>query len=470
MRGNYVRVAQKIRRVKQTGVVGFAVLATILLSGLLVGLAQAQSGSGVVISELQTGGTNASAEYIKLSNNTLGIVDVKDWKVQYRSSAGSTWTTRAVLTGVINPLETLLVASDAYGSPGVYLKLTPGMAQAGGHMQVINAAGVVQDLVGWGTAQAAEQAAAPAPAAGQFIRRKQPAQAYTDSDNNAADFVIVGVASQPSTVQPTPQATAQQSRSVALTDADDESPTTLQAGVPLELSEILPNPGSPQTDADDEYIELFNPTGQKVSLSGYAVQAGTTSSRTYTFESQSIEANGYFVAFSRDTNLALANTTGLVRLLGPDGAVIDESAAYETAKDNVSWAVLGGMWQWTGQPTPGEANVAVAIGSAKTSQSKSTAAKSTKSTKSGTTRSSVAGASTKKPAAPKTAAAETVSDKTEDSQPFIHPLVLAVVGTGAVAYAVYEYRHDMANRIAQFRRYRKNRALNRAKVPGRGSL
>ena len=52
----------------------------------------------------------------------------------------------------------------------------------------------------------------------------------------------------------------------------------------------------------------------------------------------------------------------------------------------------------------------------------------------------------------------------EEPAATIHPLVLAGVGGSAVAYAAYEYRHDMANRLEQFRRYFRVRREARVKV------
>ena len=61
----------------------------------------AQVGS-VLLMALQTASLNsASDELIVLTNVGLEDVDVKDWEIQYQSTAGTTWTTKAILTGVI---------------------------------------------------------------------------------------------------------------------------------------------------------------------------------------------------------------------------------------------------------------------------------------------------------------------------------------------------------------------------------
>lgn len=60
-------------------------------------------------------------------------------------------------------------------------------------------------------------------------------------------------------------------------DEVDVTPVIPAANVglkPPQLSEFLPNPGSPQTDANDEYIELYNPNDKRFDLSGYALEVG----------------------------------------------------------------------------------------------------------------------------------------------------------------------------------------------------
>lgn len=209
-----------------------------------------------------------------------------------------------------------------------------------------------------------------------------------------------------------------------------------------ELTEIFPNPASPQTDEADEFVELYNPNPAAYDLTGYRLEAGSTYSKGYTFKSGSIEPKSYASFSITETKLQLTNSEGQVRLLDRDGGTISETAPYEDAPAGSTWSLVGDSWQWSTKPTPGVVNTA------STDKEEDAAGTSAKKTISG----KVAGVST------------TSSEKEFDDAAPLHPLVLAAVGLGAVAYALYEYRRDMANRIFQLRRYLRSRRQVRARL------
>jgi hypothetical protein len=223
----------------------------------------------------------------------------------------------------------------------------------------------------------------------------------------------------------------------------------------------LPNPAAPQTDTNDEFIELYNPNDEPIDLNGYQVQAGTTYAYKFTLSNQTIPAKGYLVLTSGDTNLALANTAGKVRLLAPNGSTVSETTPYEGAEDGQTWALLNGTWQWTTTPTPGAGNVltmpAPAVKAASTK--KATTAKKT------SAKVAASKASAKK--ATTTAARTDYEDPASVEVTPVHPTIIAGVGLLAILYAGYEYRYDAANRLYQFQRYRASRREARATVAGR---
>src|SRR5690606_4381466 len=115
---------------------------------------------------------------------------------------------------------------------------------------------------------------------------------------------------------------------------------------------------------------------------------------------------------------------------------------YASAKDGQAWALNNGSWVWTLAPSPGQMNTLTQTAAAGSSTKTTAAVLGITNTTSGAASSVVA--STANPA------------QLDDAAP-LHPGVLAGVGLAAVGYAVYEYRHDMANRLFQFRRYLRNR-------------
>lgn len=225
---------------------------------------------------------------------------------------------------------------------------------------------------------------------------------------------------------------------------------------PLSITELLPNPASPQTDENDEYIELFNPNPDPVVLDGYKVQTGSNYSYSFTINNQTIPAGGYLVITSGASGLTLANTAGRAQLLDPSGAVISETDPYEDAGEGDAWALIDGKWQWTSTPTEGAANVLTAVLSGSVAAVKKTTTKTTTTAKPKTSSSSaVKVAKTTKPTGSSSSSQDDNSPKTSA----LHPAALVAVGALAVVYAVYEYRQDAANWIYKLKR---NRATRRA--------
>jgi hypothetical protein len=211
-----------------------------------------------------------------------------------------------------------------------------------------------------------------------------------------------------------------------------------------QLSEILPNPASPQLDAEDEFIEIYNPNSEAFDLSGFQLQTASTTStatHTYTFPDGTLVKPFGFKAFrSETTHLSLSNGGGQVWLVDPLGHTVTQSDPYGTAKDGQSWVLSGGHWQWTLQATPDATN--------KLATAAPTNAGSKTATVNGRSVTAVKGAQTTSAAA-SAPATNQVSQVTP-----VHPLTLVVVIALALLYWAYEYRDDLANRIYLYRRYR----------------
>lgn len=236
--------------------------------------------------------------------------------------------------------------------------------------------------------------------------------------------------------------------------ADTKQPSIPAANTGLKaplLSELLPNPASPQTDKDDEFIELYNANDAYFDLSGYVLEVGLTTTRRYTIPAGTKIAPRTFLAFfSANTNIALSNSGSKVALLDPLGRMLVISDAYGSAKDGQAWVLANGVWQWTTQPTPNATNV-VSAPAAKSS-AKTTSASSARQSSSGGQ-----------------AQAADNGENDEDGGVLgtttgtpLHPGVLAGVAAFALLYGAYEYKNDIKSRIQKFRA---NRALRRTAGP-----
>lgn len=170
-------------------VISLLFLASQILPILATGPAGALS-SSLLITKLQTASTASSTEeFIEIFNGAAEAVDITDWKVEYLTASGNA-STLVVLSGALAPGDFILLARDGY-LPEAPLHFSSGMSDAGGHIRLRDSTGATVDLLGWGTAAQPETAAAPAPPAGRQLERKiAQNNVFIETDNNAADFAL----------------------------------------------------------------------------------------------------------------------------------------------------------------------------------------------------------------------------------------------------------------------------------------
>lgn len=211
------------------------------------------------------------------------------------------------------------------------------------------------------------------------------------------------------------------------------------------VNEILANPGSPKTDSDDEFVELYNPNDKSFDLSGFSLIVGTAKTYKYKFPAGTkLEPKSFTAFFSAETNLSLSNSGGQAKLLDPFGNSISTSQEYSSAKEDQAWALANNKWLITTTPTPGSANI-INGGSAGSNTSSAGARRT----------SGAIGSNSSLEANP-------VSDFGDTKEAKLHPTTLAGVAALAVGYGAYEYRLDLLNRLRQFKA---NRAIRRAGRP-----
>ncbi|MHA1910628.1 MAG: lamin tail domain-containing protein [Candidatus Kariarchaeaceae archaeon] len=124
------------------------------------------------------------------------------------------------------------------------------------------------------------------------------------------------------------------------------------------INEFLPDPNTLYTE---EWIELYNPTGQAVDLSDYILDdliAGGTV--PYTIPGgTTIAAGGYLVFYQSVTNVGLNNAGDDVNFLDTDGSTVIDSYSYPSSIDDVSYGREtdgSAIWTTFTTPTPGSAN------------------------------------------------------------------------------------------------------------------
>ncbi len=452
--------------------------------------------AGLSMAEIKITGS----EFVMLQNNTgTTIPDLgKYWLYVFNNvnplAAGVNSSSQQLPTGSLANGQFILLSASGGNTCGaaVTAKLSLSLNDSGGFLQVVqnNLSGglLVQtagDAVSWSSGiNNAEGMISNVPSNskapnGMFYRYQNSGtdasflwqQAEIDANNECQIKVVVsGVVAPVITgglvVGGPPPVTI-----ISIADESDEEalpegalpPADVGLAAP-QINELLPNPAEPQTDSEDEFIELYNSNDVQFDLTGFKLQTGTTTLHNFSFAAGTMLAPKSFTAFySIDTNLSLSNTSGQAKLLDPAGNVISETEVYTKALDGQTWAFAEGKWYWTINPTANAANIInQPLSVKKLSVGTTKAATSTTKKSSSATKSS----SAKKTVAPKVKGASTTADTSatiapqKNSSP-VHPLILAGVGAGAVAYAAYEYRNDLANRIYKLRRYAAARAAAR---------
>jgi hypothetical protein len=145
-------------------------------------------------------------------------------------------------------------------------------------------------------------------------------------------------------------------------------PTPLPTWIPgrVVINEVLIRPhydweGAGGVTSADEFIELYNLGPSAVFLLGWKLDdIPDGGSRPYTLPGVTISPGGYAVFFRSRTHIALNDSGDTVRLLAPDGQVIDQIRYLRVRAYNLSYGRLPdgsghlayGLW-----PTPRRSNL-----------------------------------------------------------------------------------------------------------------
>lgn len=124
------------------------------------------------------------------------------------------------------------------------------------------------------------------------------------------------------------------------------------------ITEVLPNAAG--SDTGNEFIEFYNPNEVPVDLSNYLLWYGPELDKSAAFPvGVTIPPKSYLSFTNHEMPFSLINSSSRLKLATVDGMVVGEIPAYEDPGDGQSWALIDEVWQYTHQPTPSAANLAV---------------------------------------------------------------------------------------------------------------
>jgi hypothetical protein len=166
------------------------------------------------------------------------------------------------------------------------------------------------------------------------------------------------------TSEPTTTATPTSEPTATPTATATPEPTATPTSTPepqvtrVRLNEILPVPAQDGIiDEFDEWIELYNAGLSVVDLGGWFLDDGEGGSEPYRIPAGTILPSGVYTLFhGRTTGVALDDVGDMVRLLDPDGAVVD-AVAFGQLAPNASYSRDDhNAWHADWPPSPGAPN------------------------------------------------------------------------------------------------------------------
>ena len=167
----------------------------------------------VTISQVYGGGGNGSAtytnDYVELYNPTGNTITITGWSLQYASAAGTSWTNKQPLGGIIGPGEYYLVQLASGGANGAPLPVSPNISgdinisATTGKIALVNNSTTltgdcplggshIVDFVGYGTGATCHEGTANAPGPGNSTAIFRKNNGSLDSDQNGTDFQTGG--------------------------------------------------------------------------------------------------------------------------------------------------------------------------------------------------------------------------------------------------------------------------------------
>ncbi|HSX01402.1 MAG TPA: lamin tail domain-containing protein, partial [Candidatus Saccharimonas sp.] len=202
----------------------------------------------------------------------------------------------------------------------------------------------------------------------------------------------------------------------------------------LMLTELLPDPAAPQTDAHDEFIELYNPNDQPVDIKGYIIKTGASLGTKHTLPSAVIAPGTYLAVTSAASHIALSNSGTSLALYDPAGHQLGDTVTYGSAKPGQAWAWSESGWTWTTTPTPGAANHITAV-----------------SGQTGSSTGSVKGSTASKVSSPTSTTSAAKSAATSAASTHSGNWLIWVLVGLTICYCLYEFRHDLRRYYHQLR-------------------
>jgi hypothetical protein len=337
----------------------------------------------IVITEVQTNGEGTGTtthEYIELYNSGAEPVNMLGWTIVYINSSNKESTLYSFDKPFLFLPNTFaigkLATSEATYLPDVLPDFTykDGLAATAGGIQIKNVEGQIVDLLKWTSSQSyIDDVTITGLIGGKSAQRRcDNTQTIFTTDKPTQNYTVASVTPRlitcdspieqedPEDNDTTDTDTDKIDQEIALPDIESTEPSQ-RIRLPIVLNELFIDPTTPLTDANDEYVELYNPNDIALDVSGYRIRVGATTKYMHSFAlGTMIGAREYLVVSAKDSSVSLSNSGGIAEVYNDINEVVD-STTYEKAIPGASWARgTGDQWVWTIMPTLNSQNIIVA--------------------------------------------------------------------------------------------------------------
>ncbi len=290
----------------------------------------------VILSEVQIAGTKASDEFVELYNSGTESVDISGWSLRKKSIGDITATGSSLKT--FNSLDSLpahgyLLWANSGSIFRDHADTTTGSSLSDNNsLALYSKDGQLVDSLTWGTGHAL-------PYSPTLFGNPDESEGFVRDPTSLAWIKTSNL---------TPTNAQGELFKVAV------SPTeTSTSPYRVLINEVLPNPK--EKGDTGEFIELYNPGGETVNLSGWEIHDASVTGK-YIFPSDiHIAPLSYLVVTDQEFSLSLNNSNEVIALWDREQRLVHR-VSYEKTKEGVALNFVAGILRGARKPTPGALN------------------------------------------------------------------------------------------------------------------
>jgi hypothetical protein len=317
-------------------------------------------------------------EFIEIYNASEQPIDLADYNVEYFNTTTPPLTQQPIQKPLFEYLldskSQLTLAKQPIQIANSKQLPFSSLSDSGGRLRLVTSEGVIVDEIAWTNTQSTATTSGVYPSvvyqcnSSTALCNSNRSQSFLRSKTEDGTFVITDPIWQLGLPSPSsselldyPDSGSEPVPEIPPPDTlpnEEETPEKVVTCEGIVISELVPNPAG--ADTGKEFIELYNPTNEAISLTGCSLQT-SSSTKKYALPDIVMQPSTYSSFMDSITELVLPNSAGgTVWLLSPSEEL--SSVVYPgSIDDDASWALIGTTWQISYTATPAAKNIPTPI-------------------------------------------------------------------------------------------------------------